>query len=114
MEKIHITSAYLDRLTNIDLYNYIAINYGDNFIPHLGERPSFKLLDLPTEELPDKLAYTVRDIAIIFDCGREKALKIMHLMCHFDCATKIGKDWYTSKDKIKEFLNVNMGQSIEI
>lgn len=114
MDTIKIEHVHLERLANVDLYSYIAYNYGEEYIPHIGEFVTFSLHDDAPEIFPDKMIYTTKDVARVFDCGREKALKLMHLMMKFGCAEKGGKDFYTTKEKILEFVNENMGREIEL
>lgn len=87
---------------------YSADGYGTEYVTNSKEHDIFK------DETADKPVFTLYDIGVIFSCSREKALKIMHLMKHYECSFKMGKNWYTTKDKIEEFLNLSMGQEIEI
>lgn len=71
-----------------------------------------------TPKLPtyssDKLVFTVTDIQYQFDCGREKALKILHLMFKYECSTQIGKEWYASEDGLRKFMEIAMAQKLTI
>jgi hypothetical protein len=100
------------RLRRIDFFNWLKEAYSEEFIPHIGLQEHYSI-ELP-DKVKDKVVYTVADVAIVFDCGKEKALKIIHLMERYECSAKIGKDYYTTKEKILEFVNANMGQKIAI
>lgn len=107
-----VIPEHASRLMRIDFYNWLKETYSEDFIPHIGQEKNYSI-DLP-DKVKDKVVYTVEDVAIVFDCGKEKALKIIHLMERYECCIKIGKDYYTTKEKILEFMNANMGQRIAI
>lgn len=107
-----VIPEHVSRLLRIDFFNWLKETYSEEFIPHIGQEVEYSI-ELP-EKVKDKVVYTVADVGIIFDCGKEKALKIIHLMERYECSTKIGKDYYTTKEKIMEFMNANMGLRIAI
>lgn len=103
---------YATRLMRLDFYIWLRDTYSEDFIPHIGEVENYSI-ELP-EKVEQKDVYTEKDVALVFDCGKEKALKIMHLMMRYDCSTKIGKNFYTTKEHLLEFMNHTMGQQIAI
>lgn len=111
-EFLVIIPEYVERLRRIDFFNWLQETYSEEFIPHIGQEVNYSI-ELP-DKVKDKVVYTVADIGVVFDCGKDKALKIIHLMERYECSTKIGKDYYTTKEKILEFMNINMGQRIAI
>ena len=108
METMIITEAYLGNLYRFHEKKISKPLYSEIVFPASFVAPT------PENPCPEKLAYTLYDLQEIFDCKYEKALKIMHLMYKYDCATQLGKKWYTTRDKVEQIINMNMGQSIEI
>jgi len=107
-----VIPEHASRLMRIDYFNWLKEAYSEEFIPHIGQEANYSI-ELP-DKVKDKVVYTTEDVAIVFDCGKDKALKILHLMERYECSSKIGKDYYTTKEKILEFMNANMGQKIAI
>jgi len=111
-EYLVVIPEHIARLRQIDYFNWLRDAYDESFIPHIGEISEYRI-ELP-EKVEAKDIYGVSDIAIIFDCGREKALKILHLMERYECSTKLGKDYYTTKERTLEFMNLAMGQKLAV
>ncbi len=109
---ITILGEHATRLARLDFYIWLKENYSEDFIPHIGEEANYSI-ERP-KILESKEVYSVDDLALVFDCKRDKALKIMHLMERDECSMKLGKDYYTTKEKTLEFINRYMGQKVAI
>ena len=111
-DELIVIPEHINRLRKIDFYNWIVENYSEDFIPHIGVQYNYSL-ELP-ERVEAKDIYGTSDVALIFDCGKDKALKILHLMEKYECSTKLGKDYYTTKEHLLKFMNQAMGQKLAI
>ena len=55
-----------------------------------------------------------KDIMRIFCCQSAKALDILRFLYGNNMATKIGKEFYVTKDNLKKFISIYMGKNIVI
>lgn len=59
----------------------------------------------------DARLYNKEDIMSIFKCESDKALRILRLAYQMKYATKIGKEYYMSKEDFKSFLEQIKGRN---
>ena len=97
---LEILPLHFERLLDLDLRKQIEhesiLEKGENLPP----------------DYKGKIIYTVKDLETIFDFKRDKALMVMHLMQRMGYALKLGKEFYTTKEKLLEFMNTNMGEQL--
>lgn len=58
--------------------------------------------------------YGKKDIMNIFKCESDKALRILRTMYQMNEANKIGREYYTDKESLNNFLNDYKGKKIYI
>ena len=97
---LEILPFHVERLLDLDLRKQIEhesiLEKGENLPP----------------DYKGKIIYTIKDLETIFDFKRDKALMVIHLMQRMGYALKLGKEFYTTKEKLLEFMNTNMGEQL--
>lgn len=73
---------------------------------------AFLYTDADAKLIGDKEYITKRDIMIIFDVADKKALAILKLMQQVGMAVQLGKEYYTSRKKLDQFIEEQMGNTI--
>lgn len=118
-----IEEEFKSRLARISFFRDVRMlrnkdnqSQNKNTFGYITYKPTDEMEEAAKEmELKDAREVCVlEDVADIFKCSEDKALKIMHLMMRTGHSMKLGKSFVTTKDNIFRFLDENMGKSIAI
>lgn len=108
-ESIQITKKIKQRLQNLDTYvmlDQVGLGY-----PKLNETV-FLFNENDTISSYSKDYICKRDLMVLFDIGSAKALSLLKLMQQIDMAFQLGKEYYTTKKKLEQFIDEQMGNTI--
>lgn len=62
----------------------------------------------------ENVLYNKEDIMNIFSCESDKALRILRLLNSMKEATKIGREYYISKESFDQFVEDMKGKEVAI
>lgn len=122
-ETLVIEEEYRNRVERISFFRDARMlrnknnqSQQQNVFGYITYKPTDEMEEAAKElELQDAREVCVlEDVADIFKCSEDKALKIMHLMMRTGYSMKLGKSFVTTKDNIFRFLDENMGKSLAI
>ena len=122
-ETLVIEEEYRNRVERISFFRDARMlrnknnqSQQQNVFGYITYKPTDEMEEAAKElELQDAREVCVlEDVADIFKCSEDKALKIMHLMMRTGYSMKLGKSFVTTKDNIFRVLDENMGKSLAI
>ena len=97
----------LERAKQVDIFYWLDVN--GIGVPKMNQ---YVYLSIDKSKIVEKEIYTRRDIMNILDCKPEKATKVLKLMKQMGLGFQLGREYYTTKPKLLQFFEEQMGNTI--